>query len=655
VFGWRLPVVSLVFFRAEFAHFKPKAGIPNFGKLTRGDAMKFTRGVKFALATTASLGLAVSLLAPAQAAKNGTVYTYETNPLSGFNSSVVGFNLVTNSTAGYLRGSGFGYYDNKRNWIQNTTFGTYKVVVNKATDFQVQYTVKPGRLWSDGTPITGIDLLLTHVSTSREYAKAAGLGDWEAKDVMAFNNAALSSSTYALFNAGDPIVSPDQMSVTVRYKQKFPDWWLGGLSPNPVHAYVHMAEGKTSLQSVAANEAARDRFYAAYKAKTTSLLKDIGKIWSTGYNTPDVNAATTNPLLWVGNGGFSVVSAVKGASVTFKANPKYNSGPAVSGDIENIVMKFIADGNPAIQALENGELSIYAGQQTVDGLAALKKIKGVTSLGGEGGTYEHVDLRSGPYYSGGTPYTGLFAGNGAKATDLRRAFLLCVPREEIVEKLIAPVNSDIPVLRSVTIPTHVDPLYPQLIKSNGSAYYVGTQASLNARAISLVKKYHPDALRNPLKVNFLVPGNNPRRAAQALLIKANLAKCGFNVENDIVVNWSPELRNSKYDATFFGWAATSTAQGSIRANWRSDGSNNYSGSLGGNALDANLDDVFSRPMTDASKLGAFTKIERKIFGDAYTLPIYQHPAVLAYDSDLKNVKLSGLSPTSVWNYWEWKY
>ena len=617
--------------------------------------MKLSRGVKFALATTASLGLAVSLLAPAQAAKNGTVYTYETNPLSGFNSNVVGYNLVTNSVAGYLRSSGFGYYDNKRNWIQNTTFGTYKVVSNKSNDFRVQYTVKPGRLWSDGTPINGIDLLLTHVSTSREYAKAAGLGDWAAKDVMAFNNANLSSSTYALFNAGDPIVSPDQMSVTVRYKQKFPDWWLGGLSPNPVHAYVHIAEGKTSLQSVAANEAARDRFYEAYKNKTTSLLKEIGKIWSTAYNTPDVNASTTNPLLWVGNGGFTVVSAVKGASTTFKANPRYNSGPAVSGDIENIVMKYIADGNPAIQALENGELSIYSGQQTVDGFAALKKIKGINVSSGPGGTYEHVDLRTGPYYSGGTPYNGLFAGNGTKATDLRKAFLLCVPRAEIVEKLIAPIDPEIPVLRSVTVPTHIDSMYADLIKVNGSAYYVGSQDSLNKRGLALVKKHYPDALRNPLEVNFLVPGNNPRRAAQSLLIKANAAKCGFDVKNDVVVNWSPELRNSKYDATFFGWAATSTAQGTIRANWRSDGSNNYSGALGGAALDSYLDDVFSRPMNDKVKSGAFQKIERVIFDKAYTLPLFQHPAVLAYDSDLKGVKLNALNPTTVWNYWEWKY
>ena len=599
--------------------------------------------------------LAASMLSPAKAAKNGTVFLYETNPLSGFNSSVVGYNLVTNSTIGYLRSMGFGYYDNKRNWIQNTDFGTYKIVSNKATDFRVQYTVKPGRVWSDGTPITGIDLLLTHVIFSRDYAKAAGLGDWAAKDKMAFNSAGISSSSYSQFVGADPIVSSDEMSVTVRYKQKFPDWWLSGLSPSPVHALVHIAEGKTDLQSVSANEAARERFYTAYKNKSSALLKDMGKVWSEAYNIQDVNASTTNPLLWVGNGGFTVVSAIKGQSVTLKANPRYNSGPAVSGDIKNIVMKFVADGNPAIQALENGEISIYAGQQTADGVAALKKIKGITVVGGLGGTYEHVDLRSGPYYSGGTPYDGLFAGNGAQATDLRRAFLLCVPRQEIVDKLVAPINPDLPVLRSVGVPSHQSPIYNAVVRSNGSAYYVGEQAALNKRGLALVKKYYKNAMQKPLKVNFLVPGNNARRAAQALLLKANAAKCGFDVNLDTQVDWSPKLRDSKYDATFFGWAATSTAQGSIRANWRSDGSNNYNGSKGGAALDGYLDDIFARPMSETVLATQFVKIERVIFGNAYTLPLYQHPAVMAYDSDLKGVKLSDLSPTTSWNFWEWKY
>ena len=332
------------------------------------------------------------------------------------------------------------------------------------------------------------------------------------------------------------------MSLTVKFDKPLPDWELLAPGPSPVHSLVLMAEGKKGLQSSTVNQAAQANFLRVIRAKSTDRLKAMGKIWSTGFNITDVNAATTNPLLWVTNGGFNTVSAIKGQSVTLKANPRYNSGPKMSGDIDNIVMKFVSDGNPAIQALANGEISIYAGQQTADGVAALNKLKGITTVGGEGGAYEHVDLRSGPYYSGGTPYNGLFSGNGAKATDLRRAFLLCVPRQEIITKLVSPVNPDIPPLRSVTVPTHVDPLYPRVIGANGSAYYVGEQDALNKRGAALVRKYFPDAMKNPVKVNFLVPGNNPRRAAQSLLLKANAAKCGFDVVNDVQVNWSPLLR-----------------------------------------------------------------------------------------------------------------
>lgn len=616
--------------------------------------MKKNNALRTVLVGSLSMLLAASMLSPAKAAKNGTIVTYETNPLSCFNSAVLGCNLVTNSVIGSLTGMGFGYYDNNRTWIQNTIFGTYKVVSNKATDFRVQYTVKPGRVWSDGTPITGIDLLLSHVIYSRAYAKAAGLGDWDGDKKFDFNSQGISTSSYSTFIDGDPIVSADEMSLTFRYSKKFPDWWLSVIGPRPTHALVLLAEGKTGLQTVAVNEAARDRFYAAYKAKSSPLLKDMGKVWSTSTAT-DINAATTNPLLWVGNGPFNLVSAIKGQSTTLKANARYNSGPAVTGDIQNVVQKYVADGNPAIQALANGEITLYAGQQTADGVAALKKLTGVKTEFSLNSTYEHVDVRSGPYFSGGTPYTGPFAGNGEKATQLRRAFLLCVPREEIVTKLINTINPDIRPLRSVAVPSTIDPLYNSVIVANGSAYYEGTQESKNKRALAIVKKYVPNALTNPIKVNFLVPGNNARRAAQALLLDANMGKCGFDTVLDTVVNWSPELRNSKYDATFFGWQATSTAQGTIRGNWKSDAGNNYNGSNGGPALDAILEDIFSRVMSPTVLTTAFIKAERTIFGNAYTLPLYQHPAVLAYDADLKGVKLSALSPVKEWNFWEWKY
>ena len=150
------------------------------------------------------------------------------------------------------------------------------------------------------------------------------------------------------------------MTLTLQFKQKIANWDLYGPGPAPVHTMVLLADGVKGLQPAAANEKARDKFYDAYKTKNTAVLKAIGKIWSEAYTITEVNA-NTNPLLFVGNGGFLVESAVTKSSVTLKVNPKYNSGPKLSGTIDTVIFKFIADGTAAAQALANGDLDIYSG------------------------------------------------------------------------------------------------------------------------------------------------------------------------------------------------------------------------------------------------------------------------------------------------------
>jgi peptide/nickel transport system substrate-binding protein len=48
-------------------------------------------------------------------------------------------------------------------------------------------------------------------------------------------------------------------------------------------------------------------------------------------------------------------------------------------------------------------------------------------------------------------------------------------------------------------------------------------------------------------------------------------------------------------------------------------------------------------------------VEKELMKDAVSLPIFQHPGVTAVNKKLQNVKPNPLSPTLVWNYWEWKY
>ena len=612
--------------------------------------MKFTRSAKFALAAAASAALAVSLLTPAQAATRSTVVIHDTNSLTSFNSSTPDTNLTINSKVGNLSGIGFYYINDKKNVVRNTTFGDFKIVKNNATDFRIQYTVNKGLVWSDGTPINAVDLLLTHVLSSNTYSKAAGLGDPDSDNVPAFNSNGY-GGTYNDNIVGQPVLSADKMSVTLQFKQKIANWDLYGPGPAPVHTLVLLAEGKNGLQSVKDNEAARDRFLAAYNSKNTAVLKAMGKVWSEAYNITEVNDKT-NPLLFVGNGGFLVDSAVTKSSVTLKVNPKYNSGPKLSGTIDTVIFKFISDGTAAAQALANGELDVYSGQPTADAVAALKKLSNVNLIGGINACYEHWDTRVGNA-PGQPDYNGIFKGHGGKGADLRRAFLLSIPREEINEKLIKPINPNAPILGSTFIAPGFEG-YERLVANNGSGYYVGSQDALNAKAARLLKKHYPSASpSNPVKVNVLVPGNNPRRAAEFALAKANALKVGFDLVGDVQASWSPKIQLSTYDAQFFAYCPSAVTQAGSNANFQIGGGNNRNGiSL------PNLDAILNKlqlPMDNRTFISTIIQAERIIHQEGLTSGVFLHPAVTAVNKNLKGIKPSPLSDDVVWNWWEWSY
>ena len=62
-----------------------------------------------------------------------------------------------------------------------------------------------------------------------------------------------------------------------------------------------------------------------------------------------------------------------------------------------------------------------------------------------------------------------------------------------------------------------------------------------------------------------------------------------------------------------------------------------------------------RPLAPTVLTQNYIKVERPWISNAATLPIYQHPAIVAVNPELKGVKPGPLSPQIVWNYWEWKY
>ena len=616
--------------------------------------MKVQRIAKVALVAAAAAGLVAGSLVPAaNAAKRSTVVIVESNQLSGLNSSVVGRNLTINGDVGYLTGAGFNYYNNEPALTKNPIFGTYRIVSQKP--FRVQYTVNKGRVWSDGTPITGVDLLLSHVVSSTSYSVAAKLGDPNDSTKAPKFNSEGYNGIYDQHHVGLPTLSADQMSVTIEYDTKIPDWEITGPGPSPVHALVHMAEGKKGLQSVAANNAAKAKFLKAFNTYNAKLMGRIGEIWSNDYNINTVNSST-NPLLLVSNGGYIVQTINPAQGITLVENKRYNSGPKLNG-IKTVVFRYISDGTAAAQALRNGEIDVYSGQPTADSVALLRGIPTVELIGADQGCYEHVDLRVGPKFGTSDVYNGPWAGMSAKSVELRRAFLMAWPRQAIVDTIIKPINAQAQLMNSLLVfPTAAN--YKEITSKSGvNELANGTQAEREAKALAIVKKYFPEAsASNPVvPVNMVYAANNPRRANEFLLGKAAVEKAGFKLTGNARTDWSAVgIRSSDYDASFFAWCKTSTSAAQGPFTYVSDSSNNHLGYKSA-VIDAAYKKLAAQPMTPAQITAEYVKIEKELVRDGVSLPIFRFPGVVAVNKNLKNVKPAVLSPLLVWNYWEWKY
>ena len=611
-----------------------------------------------AVASTAMVAAALSVgaIAPAQAATKSTVTLLSTADITSLNSSTADGNTAYNALSGSLTGMGFTYYNSDAKLVMNTTFGSMKVVKQAPKDFQIQYTVAKGQTWSDGTPIDAVDLLLSHVVASDAYSKSAGLGDPAGDGKPAFDSVGY-GGPYGTNVVGLPTLSADKMSLTVKFAKPLPDWELLAPGPSPVHALSLMADKKSGLQSASVNAAAKAKFLKAFTTKNTAQLKAMGALWSTGYNVTKVDK-TTNPLLLISNGGFIISKFTFGDSMVLVRNPKYKSGPAMAtkNPINTVVIKVIKDNTASVQALRNGDIDIYYNTlPTGNDKIALSAMPNVTTVSKTGGTYSHMHIRVDAKQGLTDTYSGIFAGNGTRAKDLRKALLLATPRDQAVDVLIKPVKSDATPL-DTQFAFQGTPEYNTLTKSSGVAIYSKPQAERTAEALALVKKYYPDASEsNPLAKFKFLHYNTTIRNNIAKLFAAEWKKAGFDVEDVALTDtFFDDISYAKYDVTMYGFGLNSIQQSNGTEIFKSDGGNNNWG-WNDSALDALMTSLQSDILTPAQVTAKRLAADKIIMSNYWGFALYANPVITAFNKALKNVKPAPVGNNITWNYFEWSY
>jgi len=553
-------------------------------------------------------------------AKGTAVTVAQNSSFSSYNSSSGNGNSTYNTNITYMTGSGLGfnYYDSTPKLLKNTKFGTYEKVSDDP--LTIKYTVNKGVKWSDGVQVGAADLLLAWADGNSKYNSTDGV-----------NFASASAGTTDLIK-DTPKISDDGRTLTVVYSQPYVDWELN-LAVQPVAAHAAYTAAFPDVTGTKANDA----FVKAIQDDDTATLTKVATAWSTAFDWTDL---PKDKNLYLSFGPYIVSAAKKDQYITLSANKDYNWGP--QPHLEKITFRFIQDPTAQVQALQNGEIQVIYGQATSDTVAALKALKDVTTSTDSAATYEHVD----PTINNGGPFDPkTYGGDAAKAQKVREAFLLTIPRDQIIDNLIKPIQPDAKPMNSLVILPGAAG-YDESVAQNGSDQYAKTDIE---KAKSLLAEA---GVTGPVDVRFMYGKSNTRRASEFALIQASAKQAGFNVIDAGNDDWSSLLGNGSYDAILFAWAFPSLAVLGAQSQLITGGGNNFNG-YSSKQVDDDYNTLQST-FDESKQKQLLADIDKTLWSDAYSLPIFQFPDVTANSANITGVKYSPLVPNVFWNFFDWE-
>lgn len=543
-------------------------------------------------------------------------------------------NATTNSNVLYLTTSVFNYYDGDLKLQKNEDFGKYEVL--SEDPLTVKYTVNEGVTWSDGTAVDAADLIMYWGPQNDNFDTVEGSFDEDGNLQETEGGVYFDGSSVAMTLVSKmPEISDDGRSVTLVYDSPRSDWEVS-FQPSPIaaHAIAKLALGiedpKEGKQAV----------IDAFANNDTEALAKIANVWNTGF---DYTSMPSDPALYLSSGAYVLTDYVENQYLTVTAREDYDWGPAPK--VQSITIRYTEDPLASVTALQNGEVDLIQPQSSVDVIETLKGIDGITYQAEEEGTYEHVDV----IFNNGGPFDpATYGGDEEKARLVRQAFLLTVPRSEILEKLIQPLNPDAQMRNSHTV-VPGSPAYDEVVKGNGSDFYTADDAANQQKAMDLLDQA---GVQTPIDVRFLYGASNVRRANEYQLIQAAGEKVGFNVIDEGDDAWGGRLtQTDTYDASLFGWQSTNTFALNSEANYVTDGLNNFAG-----YSNTDIDEWYKQmaSATPEEEKQLTIQIEKQLNEDGFSIPIFQFPGVVAWRNELKGVAMIPISPTIFWNYWEWE-
>ena len=500
--------------------------------------------------------------------------------------------------------SSFWYFGTDGSIIPNEDFGTYE----KTSDdpLTVKYTISDDAKWSDGTPVTAGDFIF-HWAANNDTVKAEG------SETPLFDSISFEQGKYI---PEAPEGEADGKEFTVTYPEPYADWEI--LISTALPAHIVAKEAGMSFEELV----------TAAKEKDVEALTPAAEFWNDGWDfspgeLPDASLVPSMGPYKFKDGGWQA-----GQSITLETNPEYWGTPAAT---KELVLRF-ADPKTHVQALQNGDLDVIEPQATVDTLQQLEGLgDDVNVQTGDQLTWEHVDYNRGE----GSVF--------ADSPELREAFALCLPRQQIVDNLIKPIYADAQVMNL----REVFPFQDKYQEVVDAAYPEEMDEPNIEKAKELVEQ---SGVSKPT-VRLGYQAGNQRRTETVALIKSSCDQAGFDVQDaNSPVFFKEVMPAGDYDAALYAWAGS--GQKASGANiYQSDGAQNQQ-SYNNPEVDAAWDKL-ATSLDENEQLEQVKTIEKLLWEDFQAIPLYAHPGLVGHKADVANVRDTAAQSGALWNVEQW--
>jgi peptide/nickel transport system substrate-binding protein len=462
----------------------------------------------------------------------------------------------------------------------------------------VDMKINPKAVWADGQPITADDYIFSWQEQKSSDPTKGGC-------------AALLSTTGFNQIESAKAVSATEVQFTFIKGKSYPDWKGLFAGPSGILLSKHVLD----------------------KGSPTANCAAITAGWPVGDAIP--LGAQNGPWILDKSG----VDA-KDKVITIVPNPKYwGAQPKLA----RIVFDNIgSDSDTNVKALQNSEVNMIYPQPQIDLVANLKKLANVTTAINFGVDFEHLDFNT---------KDPLLAHK-----EVRQAIAYAIDRPSLVAATVGQFSDKASVLGNRELMTN----QPGYVDNSG-AYAKGDIAKAKSLLTGIGAVMGSDGYYSlggkKLAFNVITTQNNPLRDQTITNIAQQVKAAGIKItetpDADIFAGTGKpdSLASEGFQIALFAWVGTP----SLSSNNPTYLSPSVSGANGQNytqGSDPAVDTLLEKLSTvtdSAAEIPLANQVDTLLWGDMYTLPLYQKPTLLAYDTKYSGIADNGTSAGPLWN------